>query len=381
MWSQSYDPLHNAALSTAAAALPAAVLLAALGLLRLRAHTAALLGVLTSLIVAVWLFHMPARMAASATLYGAAYGLFPIGWIVLNVIFLYRLTNERGLFGVLRHSVTHVTRDRRLQLLLVAFCLGAFMEGAAGFGTPVAVTAAILIGLGFAPLQASGLSLIANTAPVAFGALGTPIVALQSVTNLDLFKLSAMVGRQLPIFSLIVPFWLIVAFAGFRAMLGVFPALLVAGAAFAVPQFLLSNYHGPWLAGVASGVVSMAALALLLRVWQPRTIWTETGPRAPAAVAAVVVDDEQTPDSGRVFRAWLPWIVLSVLVFIWGIPQVKAWLDGISSPRLPVAGLHNLVARVPPVVPAPKAETAVFILNWLSATGSGILLAAHSTSG
>ncbi|MEO8482928.1 MAG: L-lactate permease [Acidobacteriota bacterium] len=372
MWSQAYNPLGNAFLSTCAAALPAVVLLSALGIFRLRAHLAAVLGVVTSLVIAVFVFHMPAGMAVSATLFGAAYGLFPIGWIIINVIFLYRLTNERGLFGVLRHSITGVTRDRRLQLLLVAFCLGAFFEGAAGFGTPVAVTAAILIGLGFPPLQASGLSLIANTAPVAFGALGTPLIALQTVTNLDLLKLSAMAGRELAIFAIIIPFWLIAAFTGLQGMLAVWPALLVAGAAFAVPQWLISNYHGPWLVNVVAGVCSMAALVLFLRVWQPKDVWTSTGAAADARVAP----EEMAPDSARIFQAWVPWLILSLLVFLWGVPWFKAWLDGLSIVRLPIPGLHNLVQRVPPVVARATPEAAMFNLNWLSATGSGIFLAA-----
>jgi lactate permease len=373
MWSQTYDPLGNATLSTIAAALPALVLLGALGIFRLRAHVAALLGVVTALLVATLIFHMPSGMAADAAIYGAAYGLFPIGWIVVNVIFLYRLTNERGLFDVLRHSITGVTRDRRLQLLLVAFSLGAFFEGAAGFGTPVAVTAAILIGLGFPPLQASGLSLIANTAPVAFGALGTPLIALQSVTNLDLFKLSAMTGRELCVFSVVIPFWLMVAYAGVGGAFAIWPALLVAGLGCAIPQLLISNFHGPWLVDVAGGVCSIGALVLFLRVWQPRDAWAGT-----ASVAADTRDaiDGARPDAARVRQAWLPWIILSLLVFLWGIPWFKSWLDGLSVVRVSVPGLHNLVQRVPPVVPDARPEAAVFVLNWLSATGSGILAAA-----
>ena len=373
MWPQVYDPLANATLSTVCAALPVVVLLGTLGFFHVRAHNAALLGLATSLAVAILVFGMPVGMATGAAAYGAAYGLFPIGWIVLNVIFLYQLTHERGLFAILRTSITTITADRRLQLLLVAFCFGAFFEGAAGFGTPVAVTAAILIGLGFSPLAASGLSLIANTAPVAFGALGTPLIALESVTGLPLLDLSAMVGRQLPFFSVIVPFWLIWAFAGFRGTLQVWPAVLVAGVAFAVPQFLVSNFHGPWLVDVVSALVSMGALALLLRVWQPSDAGYSSAEvsNGPAPVA-------QAPDapSGQVLQAWMPWIILSVVVFVWGLPQMKALLDGISIVRVPVPGLHNLVQRVPPVVAAPAPEAAVFALNWLSATGSGILLAA-----
>jgi lactate permease len=373
MWPQIYDPLNNAALSTVCAALPVIVLLGSLGVFHVKAHNAALLGLATSLLVAIFVFGMPAGMAAATATYGAAYGLFPIGWIVLNVIFLYQLTHERGLFAILRTSITKVTGDRRLQLLLVAFSFGAFFEGAAGFGTPVAVTAAILIGLGFSPLAASGLSLIANTAPVAFGALGTPLIALQSVTGLELQDLSAMVGRQLPFFSVIVPFWLIWAFAGFRGTLAVWPAVLVAGVAFAIPQFLVSNYHGPWLVDVVSALASMGALVLLFRVWQPRDAGymaanVGNGP-APVATAP------EAP-AGSVVQAWMPWVILSVIVFFWGLPQVKAALDGISIVRIPVTGLHNLVMRVPPVVATPAPEAAVFALNWLSATGSGILIAA-----
>src|SRR6266545_2525900 len=282
-WSQIYDPAGNAALSTLLAALPVLVLLGALGIFRLRAHHAALLGLATSLLVATMVFGMPARMAFGTMVYGATFGLFPIGWIILNVIFLYQLTKERGLFDVLRESITGLTEDRRLQLLLVAFGFGAFFEGASGFGTPVAVTGAILMGLGFTPLAASGLSLIANTAPVAFGALGTPIIGLQSVTGLDLYELSAMVGRQLPFFSLIVPFWLIWAFAGWRGMLEVWPATLVAGVSFAIPQYLISNYHGPWLVDVLSSVVSMGCLIAFLNYWRPQKVWTTTTPRGQQA--------------------------------------------------------------------------------------------------
>jgi lactate permease len=368
-WAQIYDPLGQPALSTLASALPVVVLLGALGVLRWRAHTAALAGLATALLVAIAIFGMPPSIALSTAAYGAAYGLLPIGWIVLNVIFLYQLTEQRGLLAVQRESITSVTRDRRLQLLLVAFCFGAFFEGASGFGTPVAVTGAVLIGLGFTPLLASGLSLIANTAPVAFGALGTPIIALQSVTSLDLHVLSAMVGRQLPFFSILVPFWLVWAFAGWRGMAGVWPAALVAGVFFAVPQFLVSNYHGPWLVDVVASVISMAALTLFLRVWRPRQHWALEGEAGPATV-------EHRHSRGAVLRAWVPWLILSAVVFVWGLPQTRALLDGISIMRVPVPGLHNLVERVPPVVAAPRPEPAIYAFNYLSATGSGILVAA-----
>ncbi len=279
MWQQVYDPLNNAVLSTAFAALPIVVLLGSLAFLKMQAHIAALVGLVSALVVAVLVFGMPVRLAGATAAFGAAYGLMPIGWIILNVIFLYQLTNDRGLFAILRGSITTVTRDRRLQLLLVAFCFGAFFEGASGFGTPVAVTGAILIGLGFSPLAASGLSLIANTAPVAFGALGTPILALQTVTTLDLHDLSAMVGRQLPFFSVIVPFWLVWAFAGARGMWAIWPAILVAGVSFAIPQFLVSNFHGPWLVDVVASVTSIGAVVLFLKMWKPRAIWLLPGER------------------------------------------------------------------------------------------------------
>jgi lactate permease len=372
-WTQIYDPLGNVFLSTACAALPVVVLLGGLAFAHLKAHVAALLGLAAALAVAIGIFGMPPTLALATAAYGAAYGLLPIGWIVLNVIFLYTLTSEAGLFATLRHSITSVTRDTRLQLLLVAFCFGAFFEGASGFGTPVAITGALLIGLGFTPLAASGLSLIANTAPVAFGALGTPIIALQGVTNLDLFKLSAMVGRQLPFFSLIVPFWLIWAYAGRRGMVAVWPAILVAGATFAALQFAVSNFHGPWLVDILAAIGSIGAVVLFLRVWQPSDAWVPTmmaEPGTPLVTAAAA------PARRDVIRAWTPWLILSVLVFLWGIPQTRAMLDNISVIRIPVPELHLHVFRTPPVVPAPTAEPAIFNVNWLSATGTGIFVAA-----
>ncbi len=382
-WSQVYDPLGHPLLSTILAAVPVIVLLGALGVLKMRAHNAALLALGTSLLIAIGVFGMPASMALASVLFGAAYGLFPIGWIILNVIFLYQLTNERGLFDVLRESITGLTEDARLQLLLVAFSFGAFFEGASGFGTPVAVTGALLIGLGFTPLAASGLSLIANTAPVAFGALGTPIIGLQSVTGLDLKQLSAMVGRQLPFFSVIVPFWLIWAFAGFRGMLEIWPAILVAGVCFAVPQFLIANFHGPWLVDVLAAIVSLGALALFLRFWHPKRIWrlhdhsSATSEQAEQSAQRTKFKAQitGTPTSKEILRAWLPWIILSVVVFLWGLPQIKALLDSISAPKFPVLWLDKLVLRVPPVVAKQTPEAAVFNGNWLSATGSGILFA------
>ena len=368
-WSQSYDPLHGP-MSTVAAALPLVILLGLLALRRVPAYVAALAGLATALAVATGVVGMPVPMAGRAALLGVAYGLLPIGWIVLNVIFLYRITEERGVFVALQRAIGGITSDRRVQLLLIAFCFGAFFEGAAGFGTPVAVTGAMLIGLGFPPLEASALSLIANTAPVAFGALGTPVVALQGVTGLDLNALSAMIGRQLPIFSLIVPFWLIAAYSGFRGMLEIWPALLVAGVAFAVPQFLVSNFHGPWLVDIVASASSMLCLAWFLRHWRTTK---PLRPEHDASIAGAPGDERTSPPLGV---AILPWAILVIVVFAWGLPQVKAWLNHLSAPNIPMPGLDRLVARVPPVVAKPTMEPAVFALNWLSATGTAILIAA-----
>jgi lactate permease len=370
-WEQVYDPLGSPLLSTLVAAVPIIVLLGTLAFLRLKAHRAALLGLAAALIIAVAVFGMPAGKAGAVAVYGAAYGLFPIGWIILNVIFLYTLTTRKGHFQVLQDSLTTVTRDRRLQLLLIAFCFGAFFEGAAGFGTPVAVTAAILIGLGFTPLAASGLSLIANTAPVAFGALGTPIIALQGVTGLSLQDLSAQTGRILPFFSIIVPFWLVWAYAGFGGMLEIWPALLVAGAFFAIPQFLISNFHGPWLVDILASIISILGLVGFLFIWHPKKIWGKDGREENQASRASLGHSR-----GAVVRAWMPWAILSVLVFIWGIPQVRVFFDGLSSFIIAVPLADKLIFRMPPVVPAPTAEAVVFSFNWISFTGTGILVAA-----
>jgi len=379
MWQQTYDPAGSPLLSTLLAALPVIVLLGALGFFKIQAHLAALLGLAAALGIAIFVFHMPAGMAGRTALLGGLYGLLPIGWIVINVIFLYKLTHSTGRFQVLQDSIAGVTNDRRLQLLLVAFCFGAFFEGTSGFGTPVAVTGAILIGLGFSPLAASALSLIANTAPVAFGALGTPILALQAATGLDLNQLSIMIGRQLPFFSVILPFWLIWAFAGFKRMLEIWPAVLVAGVAFALPQYLVSNFHGPTLVDVVASIASIGALAALLKVWRPKSIMLgmtkDSEFVSPEEAERRMV--RHTHTRAEVVSAWTPWVILALTAFVWGLPPVKTWLNHLSNPQFPIAGLHNLVLRVPPVAAAnAKPEAAVFGLSWLSASGSGILVAA-----
>jgi len=378
MWQQVYDPMGNMVLSTVLAAIPVVVMLVGLGFLHMKAHIAALAGLVAALVIAVFAYHMPADMAGKAAGLGALTGLLPIGWIVLNIIFLHQLTERNGSFKVLQDSIAGVTEDRRLQLLLIAFSFGAFFEGAAGFGTPVAVTAAMLIGLGFSPLAASALSLIANTAPVAYGALGTPIITLAKVHGYDVNAISAMVGRQLPFFSLLVPFWLIWAFAGFRGMLQIWPAILVTGVFFAIPQFLVSNYVGPELVDVVAAAVSMVALALFLRVWKPAQIWTSVVPRGHEAYAgaAAAATARTVHPRGDVLRAWMPWVLLAVFVFIWGLLPVKNWLNLLYAPNFPIEGLHNMIERVPPVVPKNTKEGAVYAFTLLSATGTAILLAA-----
>lgn len=395
LWLQNYDPLHSPILSTLVAALPLVVLLGSIALLRIRIHFAALLGLGVALGIALLAFRMPAPAAAATTLYGAAFGLFPIGWIILNVIFLYQLTVKRGLFEVLRNSLAAVAPDPRVQVILIAFSFGAFIEGMAGFGTPVAITGAILIQLGFKPLHASGLALIANTAPVAFGSVGIPITTLEHVTGLDALKISAMVGRQLPFFSVLVPFWVVAAFAGWRGMVGVWPAALTAGVAFAVPQFLVSNFHGPWLVDTISGACSIAALVGLLRVWRPKDgaagglvgaaaclagSGSETGVKPadqPALSGGDLADVPRSRGRASTFQAWAPWLILTCFILLWGLPKFKTAVDRLAAPKFAVPHLHNVVQRVPPVAPrGAKPETAEFTLNFLSATGTSILLAA-----
>jgi lactate permease len=347
-----------------------------LAFLHVKAHIAALVGLVMALAISVFVYGMPAKMAGMTAVYGAAFGLLPIGWIVLNAIFVYDITVKTGKFEVVKDSIAGLAADRRIQVLLIAFAFGAFIEGAAGFGTPVAISAAMLIGLGFKPLAAAGLALIGNTAPVAYGALGTPIITLAKVTGLNELAVSAMVGRQLPLFSLIVPFWLIWAMAGFRGMIQIWPACLVAGLAFAIPQFIVSNFFGPSLVDIIAAASCIVVTYLLLKVWQPKHIWR--------------FDDEKESDlelklksvgaaakkmtAGEAFMGWMPWIVLSVFVFVWGMPSVKGWMNGIFNPTFEVPGLHNLILKAPPVAAKVSPEGAKFSLNLISATGTGLLL-------
>ncbi|MGE5814860.1 MAG: L-lactate permease [Acidobacteriota bacterium] len=399
-WIQVYDPLGSPWLSTGAAALPIVVLLVGLAVFEWRAHIAALVSVLVALAVSIFVFGMPISSALAAAAYGAAYGLLPIGWIVLAAVFLYNLTVESGQFEVVKHSVGHLSEDRRVQVLLVAFSFGAFIEGAAGFGTPVAICSALLIGLGFPPLHAAGLSLIANTAPVAFGAIGTPILTLGAVTGLDPKTLGMMAGRQLPFGALIVPAWIVVTMSGWRGLRSAWPAVLVCGASFAVVQFAWSNWIGPELVDIAAGITSIAALSLFCRVWQP------SDARLPSAPGTRPITSPRA-----IARAWMPWAFLSAAVMLWGLPPAKALLNGgpaalseyyagarpsthaALAPGWSIPLLDRRVFREYPVEHTPvdrarindaayqksRAEAAVFVFNWASATGTAILLAAVAT--
>lgn len=367
-WSQIYAPVGGIGTSALIAAIPVVVLLGLLAFWHVRAHIAAIIALVVAGAVAVFVYGMPVSLAAASAAYGAAFGLLPIGWLILNAIFIYQLSVETGQFAVLQKQIAGISGDRRIQALLIAFSFGAFIEGAAGFGAPVAISGALMIGLGFRPLEAAKLALIGNTAPVAFGSLGTPLVTLAPLTGLDLLQLSAMVGRQLPFFSLIVPFWLVAAQVGWRGMVAVWPACLVAGASFGLVQFLVSNFHGPWLVDIIAGVASMVSVVALMRFWKPAE--EQANPAAPAASAAT-----SGGDTGPAWRAWLPWIFLTVFVFAWGLPQVKNQLNAWFAPQIPVPALHLAVEKVPPVAPVPTAEKAIFSLNLLSATGTALLLA------
>jgi lactate permease len=384
-WTQNYDPFSSAILSSLAAAIPVVLLLSLLVSGRVSAAIAALAGLAAAELVAIFAFTPmeavvpggPGLSAWASTVltaagFGAAYGLLPIGWIVLNAVFFYSLIVDTGTFEIVKRSVLSLSDDRRVQALLIAFCFGAFLEGAAGFGTPVAVSAALMVGAGFRPLDAAVLALLANTAPVAFGALGTPITTLARVTGLDELKLSAMAGRQLPFFSLLIPGWLVWVMAGWRGMLGVWPAVLVAGGSFAAVQYAVSNYHGPWLVDVIAGAVSLVALAILLCFWQPSKTWRYGHD-----------DDVPTtlvrPTVRAAIGAWLPWGLLTGLVFAWGLPSVKMMLNSVTV-RWDVPGLHEVIVRTAPAVPEAKAEEARFDFAWLAATGTGILLAAAASA-
>ncbi len=396
-WVQVYDPLGSALWSPMAAGLPIVVLLGLL-IFGVSAPCAALAGVIAALAVAIGVFGMPTPAALAASAYGACFGLLPIGWIVLAAVFLYHLTVRTGQFEIVKRSVMAVSPDHRMQALLIAFSFGTFLEGAAGFGTPVAISAALLIGLGFSPLYAAGLALLANTSPVAFGALGTPIITLAKISGINEMALSQMAGRQLTLFSLVIPAWLVVVMAGWKGLKGCWPAVLVCGGSFAAIQFGISNWHGPALVNVVGGIGSLLVTTVFLQFWKPKEVW-----RFPEKEGEVSTKDSVPPSpvprptplaARQVVYAWMPWILLSLMVFLWGWPTWKATLDG-GKPGQPnllsgwskmsfeMPWLHNVVYRASPVVKvspgakhADTPEPAVYEFAWLSATGTSIFLAA-----
>jgi lactate permease len=374
------------------AALPIFVLLGLLAGLKVRAHLCAVAGAATAILCAIFVFGMPASLAVSSFFYGSAFGLLKIVWIVIAAVFLYDISVETGQFEIMKHSVAAITPDRRLQLLLVAFCFGAFIEGCAGFGAPVAIAGAFMIGLGFKPFQAAALNLIANTAPVAWGAIGTPVHALASVTGLPESDLSAMVGRILPITAVIVPFWLVRAMVSWSETFEVLPAILVVGGSFAATQWFWANHMDSNLVDIAAGVVSLIATMLFLRVWQPKRIWRFEDERQEDAAKLARKEVVKQYTAGQTAKAWLPFAILSILVLLWGLPTVKLAMNQATTPAFKVmmpdgkarpgaAGwdwpyLHGKVFRTAPVVQKPAAEGARFDFNWLTATGTGCFIAA-----
>jgi L-lactate transport len=372
-WMQNYDPLGNLWLSSLVAALPIIFFFVALTVLRMKGHVAGTITVLISLAVAVLFYHMPVGAALASAGYGFVFGLWPIAWIIVAAVFLYKITVKTGQFEIIRASVVSITEDQRLQMLMVGFSFGAFLEGAAGFGAPVAITAALLVGLGFNPLYAAGLCLIANTAPVAFGAMGIPIIVAGQVTGLDAFKIGAMAGRQLPLLSLLVPFWIIFIMDGWKGIRETWPAIFVAGGSFAVGQFFTSNFIGPELPDITSALISLVSITVFLKFWKPKAIFRFKQHEATLKVRHYT--------AGQVAKAWSPFLILTVMVTIWSLKPFKdlfakgaLFFDTTISWNIP--SLHNLVMKVQPIVASPKAYPAVYALNLLSATGTAILLAA-----
>ena len=378
VWQQVYDPIGNIWLSSLIAALPILFFFYALIKLKLKGYIAATITVGIALLVALFFYKMPADRAFASVIYGFFYGLWPIAWIIIAAVFVYKISVKTGQFDIIRSSILSITPDQRLQMLIVGFCFGAFLEGAAGFGAPVAITAALLVGLGFNPLYAAGLCLIVNTAPVSFGAMGIPIIVAGQVTGLDSFEIGQMVGRQLPFLTIIVLFWIMAIMDGWRGIKETWPAVVVAGGSFAVAQYLSSNFIGPELPDIISSLVSLVCLTLFLRVWQPKRIFRFND------VGASITDQtlaRQNYTLKQVIRAWMPFIFLTATVTIWSIPPFKAlfakggalqdWVFNFSVPFL-----DKLVAKMPPVVAESMPYAAVYKLDWLSATGTAIIVAA-----
>lgn len=383
MWTHNYEPLGGSlALSAPVAALPIFVLFLMLGVFRAPAWKAALSGLLTAFVVSLAVYGMPFGLAFVATVYGAAYGLFPIAWIVFASIMLYRLAVDTGKFEVIKDSVGSLTDDRRLQAMFIAFSFGAFIEGAAGFGAPVAVSGAMLAGLGFNPFYAAGICLLANTAPVAFGSIGIPVTTLASVTGLPEMALSAMVGRMCALISIVIPGYLVVVMAGWARAVEVLPAIIACGVSFAGMQFYVSNYMGPQLTDILSSLTCIIVMVAVLKLWKPKTIMRLEGDK-PVSVTM------NRHSGGEIFMAWMPYLLLVVFVLAWGEPSIKVQIDRLTHEIMPgflpkaaaglngveVWGLHNAIQRVPPVTAAPAPYAAIFTLNWLSASGTACFLA------
>lgn len=371
-WTQVYDPMGSLALSALLAAIPMIIIFYLLAVRRTPGQIAGAIALASAVLVAILAYKMPVGLALTATGMGALYGVFPIFWIVITAIFIYNMTVETGQFEIVKDSIATITDDRRLQALLIAFAFGAFLEGAAGFGTPVAISAGMLVGLGFNPLYAAGLCLIANTAPVAFGGIGIPIIVAGQVTGIDTMKISAMVGRQLPFLSVIIPIWLVVLMSGWKSAMEVLPACLVAGISFAGLQWFSSNYLGPELPDILSSLAAIISLALFLKVWKPAKIWRFPGEPA-AAKSAQLAANATNLTFGKVLKAWSPFIVLTVMVILWGLKPVQAVLDTVTIKWL-VPGLHQVIMQVAPITKQPTAMAALYKINWLSAAGTALFI-------
>ncbi|MBD8214637.1 L-lactate permease [Erwinia persicina] len=376
-WQQVYDPLDNIWLSSLIAAIPILFFFFALIKLKLKGYLAATITVVLALMVALFLYRMPVDRALASVVYGFFYGLWPIAWIIIAAVFVYKISVKTGQFDIIRASILSITPDQRLQMLIVGFSFGAFLEGAAGFGAPVAITAALLVGLGFNPLYAAGLCLIVNTAPVAFGAMGIPIIVAGQVTGLDSFEIGQMVGRQLPFLTIIVLFWIMAIMDGWRGIKETWPAVMVAGGSFALAQYLSSNFLGPELPDIISSLVSLVCLTLFLRVWKPVRIF-RFKPADNAPEQPLVVEKYRT---GQIIRAWMPFLFLTATVTLWSIPPFKALFAPGGAlynlvVNIPIPFLDKLVAKMPPVVSAITPYAAVFKFDWLSATGTAIIVAA-----
>jgi lactate permease len=372
MWQHNYEPLGGLGVSAIVAAIPIFVLFLMLGVLRKPAWMAAATALLSALVVSLAVYGMPAQMAIMSILYGAAFGMLPIAWIVFSSILLYRIAVDTGKFEIIKNSVGGLTTDRRLQAMFIAFSFGAFIEGAAGFGAPVAVSGAMMAGLGFNPFYAAGICLLANTAPVAFGSIGIPVTTLANVTGLPVMPLSAMVGRLCAMISLIIPGYLIFVMAGPKRALEVLPAILVCGVSFAAAQFYVSNYMGPELTDIISSLTCIGAMVVMLKLWKPRNIMRLEGETAPTTAPK-----KYTP--GEIAWAWSPYLLLVVFVLIWGEADIKAAIDRATTKIIPVPGLHNQIVRVPPVTPAPAPYAANYAFVWLSAAGTACLFACIAT--